>query len=47
MRSLLAHTLSCLTLFLLASPIPADLLFAQPVINGGIALASDFARSQR
>src|SRR5690349_8395695 len=47
MRSLLPHTLSCLTLFLLARPIQADLLFSQPVINGGMALASDFARAQQ
>jgi hypothetical protein len=46
-RYLLVPTLAGLTLFLLASPLRADLLFSQPVINGGIALASDFARAQQ
>jgi hypothetical protein len=32
---------------LLASPLQADLLFSQPVIDGGVALASDFARFQQ
>jgi hypothetical protein len=36
-----------LALFLLASPLRADLLFSQPVIDGGVALASDFARAQQ
>jgi hypothetical protein len=31
----------------LAGHAQADLLFSQPVINGGVALASDFARSQQ
>jgi hypothetical protein len=36
-----------LALLLLASPLRADILFSQPVINGGVALASDFARAQQ
>jgi hypothetical protein len=32
---------------LLASPLQADLLFSQPVIDGGVALASDFGRAQQ
>jgi hypothetical protein len=32
---------------LLASPVRADLLFSQPVIDGGVALASDFGRAQQ
>src|ERR1700730_4435521 len=47
MRSLVSFTLTCLSLLLLASHAQADLLFSQPVINGGVALASDFARAQQ
>ena len=36
-----------LALLLLASPLRADVLFSQPVIDGGVALASDFARFQQ
>jgi hypothetical protein len=41
------RTLTCLALLLLASHAQADLLLSQPVINGGVALASDFARAQQ
>jgi hypothetical protein len=47
MRSLASLTLPCLFFLLLASPAQADLLFSQPVIDGGVALASDFARFQQ
>ena len=47
MRYLLVRSLPGLALFLLANPLQADILFSQPVINGGVALASDFARSQQ
>jgi hypothetical protein len=32
---------------LAASPLRADILFSQPVVNGGVSLASDFARFQQ
>lgn len=47
MRYLLVRTLPGLSLLLLASPLRADVLFSQPVIDGGVALASDFARFQQ
>src|SRR5690242_19726176 len=47
MRTLVSVTLTCLLLLLVASPLQADLLFSQPVINGGVGLASDFARFQQ
>jgi hypothetical protein len=47
MRTLVSVTLTCLLLLLVASPLQADILFSQPVINGGVALASDFARAQQ
>ena len=36
-----------LVLLLLANQLRADLLFSQPVVDGGAALASDFARFQQ
>jgi PEP-CTERM motif len=47
MGSLLARAILCLGLVLLASSVRADVLFSQPVIGGGVALASDFARFQQ
>jgi hypothetical protein len=47
MRSFASLTLPCLSFLLLASPAQADLLFSQPVLSGGGALASDFARFQQ
>src|SRR5262249_8355526 len=47
MRTLPVRTLPGLALLLLASPAQADLLFSQPVVNGGVALASDFTRFQQ
>jgi hypothetical protein len=47
MRLFARCILTGLALLLLASHAQADLLFSQPVINGGVALASDFARAQQ
>ncbi len=47
MHHLTARLLPCLVLLVLTGPVHADLLFAQPVISGGVALASDFARFQQ
>jgi hypothetical protein len=47
MRLFARCILTGLALLLLASPLRADILLSQPVINGGVALASDFARSQQ
>ena len=47
MRRLLACTVPSVALLFLVSPLRADLVFSQPVINGGVALASDFARFQQ
>src|SRR5262249_46965227 len=47
MRTLVSVTLTCLSLLLVANPLQADLLFSQPVIDGGVGLASDFARAQQ
>src|SRR6516165_630172 len=47
MRYLLIRSLLGLALFLPASPLQADLVFSQPVIDGGVALASDFGRAQQ
>jgi hypothetical protein len=47
MRHLTARFLPCLVLVLLAGPVQADILFSQTVIDGGVALASDFAVAQQ
>jgi hypothetical protein len=47
MRSFASLTLPCLLLLLLADQVQADLLFSQPVVSGGVGLASDFARFQQ
>ena len=47
MHSLTTRFLPCLALVVLAGPVQADILLSQPVIPGGVALASDFARFQQ
>ena len=47
MRSLTSRWLPCLTLVCFAGPVQADILFSQPVIPDGVALASDFAHFQQ
>jgi hypothetical protein len=47
MRCFAASWWPCLALILAASPLRADLLFSQPVVNGGVGLASDFAHFQQ
>jgi hypothetical protein len=47
MRSYTSLTLPCLSLLLLTGHVQADILFSQPVISGGVGLASDFARFQQ
>jgi hypothetical protein len=47
MGRLLICTLTGGAFFLLTSRLRADILFSQPVMNGGVALASDFGRFQQ
>jgi hypothetical protein len=47
MRSLTARVLPCLALVCFTGSVQADILFSQPVIPGGVALASDLARFQQ